>query len=284
MKEIVISKTKLPECVEEFAEKYANAFPNFRQCVVNANEAFEARNDINLGTNARLIAEILCNMYFYRYSAMKGTNLATKIKILPQLGYFSPYEINLLDNMRKMGNSSVHAENNEYLDLYRIYSEFYNNIESFLSKADAIDEAENLPKLNLGNQKTKEEFMLYSDSIRRAYGGMKGRAYFYTVLAVFFLGMPAFTGFALGVGFAFSPENPLSGSVGALLEGIMFGALFLWIMRNIYSKRKATNPKLAYEYDQKRYNHRVKQVHDFWWPSLNGTIDYSINWDDLYKD
>lgn len=284
MKEIVISKTELPECVEEFAEKYSGAFPNFRQYIINANEAFKNRNDINLGVNARLIAETLCNMYFYRYSVMDNTDLNTKISMLPQLGYFSPYEINLLDNMRKMGNSAAHTENNEYLDSQRIYSEFYDNFDAFISKAIAIDEASELPKLNVGTKADKEKFMLYSDWVRKAYGKMKTRAIVYTVLATYFLGLSAFTGLALSVGFAFSPENPLSGSVGALLEGIMFGTLFLWIMRNIYFKRKAMNPKQAYEYDQKRYNYRVKQVHDFWWPSLNGTIDYSINWDDLYKD
>lgn len=264
----------IPAFIGNFIINFGQYAPNFTTYIVNANEAYLNKNEVNLGINARLIVESLCNCYFLRYSGFENIELATKISLLPKFGYFSQKEINVLNAVRKAGNDSAHAVKNDFIDTYKVYEAFYDNLESYIEKVYIINNAEELPQLFMDNNRTDNDFMLYSDDVIRAYKKLRGWAIFYVIVLTVIFSSPLFGGLLYTI----------QGNLSGLLYIIPSIIILALSYRYIFVVRKAHNAKLAYEVDQKRYNYRVKYVKDQFFPPLNGDIDYSINCDDLYRD
>lgn len=280
---VPISTEIYPEDIDVFSEAANRIVPNFKAYILNANEAYLNKNEINLGVNARLCVESLCNVYLSRYVGIDNCDLATKIQYLYVLQeYFTESEISLLNVLRKAGNNTAHAIKDDYIDVFRAYEDFYEKIDIYIEAAYAINNAETLPELpgltrELSPQEiaNRNRFILYSDEIIALYKKLLPRAILLTACIIFDSGILLL--------FAKECFNSRKGFIGILfvIASIALSVGFIYYM---FFYRKIYSPKLAYEVDQKRHNYRIKDVHDRFFPALNRTINYSIDWDRLFRD
>lgn len=266
-----ISLDALPQCLEKFASDVPEYGMPLKKFVINANEAYFQRNEINLGLSMRLCAEQLCKTYLLSYNKPGNMDLAKMIEYLPSSGLISQEDCNLLDAMRKAGNSSAHTSYESYLDLYKIYEDFYCKIDTFIFVAYEFNTSENPPTLRTGHEPNPARFVDYAESVIKMYR-MRAICFYLCVFVVFLCLYSIFRTL-------FGVRKYGDDIKGNLIVLLIFALMLLWLTK----VKKAYSPAASYRNDQVKYNYGIKYMNDWIFAGHKQTIDFGYSWEDLHK-